>query len=60
MEMVQPMCGEQHHKAVELIPLSDTVIKRCIHDIADDIVDQVVAEIKASLFKSVSRIHIVQ
>ncbi|XP_014667304.1 PREDICTED: protein ZBED8-like isoform X5 [Priapulus caudatus] len=48
LEMVQLMCGEQHCKGLETIPLSDNVIKRRIDDIADDIL---ISEIKASLYK---------
>jgi len=51
LDMVQLMCGEQHRKALQTIPLSDNVIKRRIDDIADDILDQVIAEINASPFK---------
>ena len=51
LEMVHLMCGEQHRKAVETVPLSDNVIKHLIGAMADDILDQVVSEIKASPYK---------
>jgi len=48
LEMVELVCGKEHRKEIEKIPLSNNVIQSRIHDMSVDILQQVVAELKSS------------
>lgn len=48
LEMVELVCGKQHRKEIENIPLSNNVIQSRIHDMSLDLTQQVLTELKAS------------
>lgn len=50
LEMVELMCGHQQRKQVEKVPLSNDTIHSRISDMAADILDQVLCEMRSSPF----------
>ena len=49
--MTKIVLGKEASKKLELVPLSNIVIQSRISDLSSDILDQVIADIKASLLK---------
>ena len=50
--MVDEMCGDDQVKKLSVVSVSNNTIKRWIDVVADDILAQVVAEVKASPLKT--------
>jgi len=50
LEMNEPFCGTEHRKKLEAVPLSNDAINLRITDISNDILEQVMEELKASPF----------
>ena len=50
--MVAKMCGDDQAKKLSVVSVSNTTIKMRIDVLADDILVQVVAEVKASPLKT--------
>ena len=54
LQMVEDVLGKEASKKLELVPLSNNIIQSRIQDLSLDVLDQVLAEIKASSLKYVS------
>ena len=50
--MTENVLGKEASKKLELVPLSNNVIQSRIKDFSSDVLDQVIAEIKASSSKT--------
>ena len=51
LEMTELVCGKEHRKKLEAIPLSNDTINSRITDISNNILEQVMEELKASPFR---------
>ena len=51
LQMAEDVLGKEASKKLELVPLSNSIIQSRIQDLSLDVLDQVIAEIKASSLK---------
>ena len=49
--MTEDVLGKEASKKLQLVPLSNSIIQSRIKDLSSDVLDQVIAEIKASSLK---------
>ena len=52
-EVVKIMIGEKESKKLNAISLSNSSVKRCITDMSDDVLEQILTHVKASPFYSI-------
>ena len=52
-EVVKVMIGEKESKKLNAISLSNSTVKRRITDMSDDVLEQILTQVKASPFYSV-------
>ena len=51
LQMTEDVVGKEASKKLELVPLSNNIIQSRIKDLSSDVLDKVIAEIKASSLK---------
>ena len=51
LQMTEDVLGKEASKKLELVPLSNNIIQSRIKDLSSDVLDQVIAETKASSLK---------